>query len=120
MSEAATGGIPEKLAALGPNHTTAEAFHAIDTDQSGQISLAEFAPVYEHGREQARAQERTTNKALAENKLLKWMVVLLILAVLIIIGITSGVSALPTLPLGRVPCFPPCIRPSAHSQPLSS
>jgi surface protein len=83
-----SGDIADKLAALGPNHTTNEAFDAVDMDQSGTISRAEFAPVYEHGRQ----QEREKTKALAENKLLKWMVVLLILAVLIVIGVTSGVT----------------------------
>ena len=92
-----SGDIADKLAALGPNHTTNEAFDAVDMDQSGTISRAEFAPVYEHGRQ----QEREKTKALAENKTLKSMVVLLILAVLIIIGVTSGVSALPTLPFDR-------------------
>ena len=87
MQEPAT--VQEKLAALGPNLTANEAFDAVDTDQSGTISRAEFAPVFEHGRQ----QEREKTKALAENKMLKWMCALLILAVLIVIGVTSGVSA---------------------------
>ena len=87
----------DKFAALGPDPSADAAFDAVDTDQSGTISRAEFRPVWEYGRQ----QEREKTKALAENKTLKSMVVLLILAVLIIIGVTSGVSALPTLPFDR-------------------
>jgi len=84
-----SGDIAEKLAALAPNHTTDEAFDAVDVDQSGTISRAEFAPVYEHGRQ----QEREKIKALTENKILRWGVGVLFLAVIIIIAVTSGVTA---------------------------
>jgi len=77
------------ITSLGPEPSVEQLFDTVDADKRGVIERSEFIQVTRHDRDRTRKLAESR----AQVKFLKWLVIALLLAIVIVVSVNSAVTA---------------------------